>query len=104
MAQRGALQFSLPVGYVWTAGRIEKEPDVRVQQVLSLVFAKMTELPSVRQVLLWFHREGISLPRKSPDPPGGPTIWARPTYSALLSLLSNPIYGGTYAYGRTQTR
>jgi DNA invertase Pin-like site-specific DNA recombinase len=105
MAQRGALQFSLPVGYVWTAAdRIEQEPDQRVQQALSLVFTKMTELSSVRQVLLWFHREGISLPRKNPDQPGGPIIWAQPTYSALLSLLSNPIYGGAYAYGRTQTR
>jgi DNA invertase Pin-like site-specific DNA recombinase len=105
MAQRGALQFSLPVGYVWTAAdRIEKQPDQRVQQALSLVFTKMTELSSVRQVLLWFHREGISLPSKTQDQPGGPTIWAQPTYSALLSLLSNPIYGGAYAYGRTQTR
>ncbi|HEV3198881.1 MAG TPA: recombinase family protein [Bryobacteraceae bacterium] len=104
MAQRGALQFSLPVGYVWAAAdRIEKEADQRVQHALALVFAKMTELPSVRQVLLWFHREDISLPRKSQDQPGL-TVWARPTYSALLSLLSNPIYGGAYAYGRTQTR
>jgi DNA invertase Pin-like site-specific DNA recombinase len=104
-AQRGELQFRLPVGYVWTpADRIEKEPDGRVQQALSLVFAKMTELPSVRQVLLWFRREGIALPRKAQDQPGGPTIWAPATYSALLSLLSNPIYGGAYAFGRTQTR
>jgi len=104
-AQRGALQFSLPVGYVWMAeGRIEKEPDGRVQQALGLVFAKMTELPSARQVLLWFRREGISLPRKSQDQPGAPTIWAPPTYSALHSLLCNPIYGGAYAFGRTQTR
>jgi DNA invertase Pin-like site-specific DNA recombinase len=104
-AQRGELQFSLPVGYVWTvAGRIEKEPDVRVQQALSMVFAKMTELGSARQVLLWFRREGIALPRKSQDQPGGPTIWAPAVYSALLSLLSNPIYGGAYAFGKTQTR
>jgi hypothetical protein len=104
-AQRGELQFSMPVGYVWTAeGRIEKEPDQRVQQALSLVFAKMTELGSARQVLLWFRRERIALPRKSQDQPGGPTIWAPATYSALLSLLSNPIYGGAYAFGRTQTR
>jgi DNA invertase Pin-like site-specific DNA recombinase len=104
-AQRGELQFSLPVGYVWTvAGRIEKEPDVRVQQALSMVFAKMTELGSARQVLLWFRREGIALPRKSQDQPGGPTIWAPAVYSALLSLLANPIYGGAYAFGKTQTR
>jgi DNA invertase Pin-like site-specific DNA recombinase len=104
IAQRGELQFSLPVGYLWTEKRIEKEPDVRVQQALALVFAKMTELGSARQVLLWFRREGISLPRKSQDQPGGPTIWAPVTYSALLSLLSNPIYGGAYVFGRTETR
>jgi DNA invertase Pin-like site-specific DNA recombinase len=104
-AQRGELQFGLPVGYVWTAeGRMEKDPDQRVQQALSLVFAKMTELGSVRQVLLWFRREGIELPRRSQDQPGGPTIWAAATYSALLSQLSNPLYGGAYAFGKTQTR
>jgi DNA invertase Pin-like site-specific DNA recombinase len=104
-AQRGELQFSLPVGYVWTGeGRMEKEPDQRVQQALSLVFAKMTELGSVRQVLLWFRREGIALPRRSPDPPGGRTLWAPAVYSALLSLLTNPLYGGAYAFGRTKTR
>src|ERR1035437_5650437 len=65
-AQRGELQFPLPVGYVWTAaGLIEQEPDMRVQQALSMVFGKMTELGSVRQVLLWFRREGMALPRKS---------------------------------------
>jgi DNA invertase Pin-like site-specific DNA recombinase len=104
-ALRGELQFSLPVGYVWTAeGKIEKEPDRRVQQALSLVFSKMTELGSVRQVLLWFHREGVELPRKSQDQPGGRTTWAPAVYSALLSLLANPIYGGAYAFGRTKTR
>jgi hypothetical protein len=70
LVQRGELQFSLPVGYVWTAqDRIEKEPDQRVQQALALVFTKMTELSSVRQVLLWFHREGTSLTRKNQDQP-----------------------------------
>lgn len=104
-AQRGELQFGLPVGYLWTAaGRIEKDPDERVQHALSLVFAKMTELGSARQVLLWFQREGTALPRKSQDLPGGGIIWAPPVYSALLRLLANPIYGGAYAFGRTQTR
>lgn len=102
-AQRGELQFGLPVGYVWTERRIEKEADMRVQQILSLVFAKMIELGSVRQVLLWFHREDISLPRRSQDQPGGPSLWAPATYGALLSLLSNPIYGGAYAFGKTKT-
>lgn len=104
-AQRGELQFGLPLGYVWTAeGRIEKEPDLRVQQALLLVFSKMTELGSVRQVLLWFRREGIALPMRSQDQPGGRTIWGPAVYSALLKLLANPIYGGAYAFGKTKTR
>jgi hypothetical protein len=71
---------------------------------LSLVFSKMTELGSARQVLLWFRREGIVLPRRSQDQPGGRTIWSPAVYSALLSLLANPIYGGAYAFGKTKTR
>ena len=103
-AQRGELQFGLPVGYVWTAeGRIEKE-DLRVQQALAMVFSKMSELGSVRQVLLWFRREGILLPMRSRDQPEGRTMWGPAVYSALLRLLSNPIYGGAYAFGKTKTR
>jgi len=104
-AQRGELQFSLPVGYVWTAeGRIEKEPDLRVQQALSMVFSKMNELGSVRQVLLWFRRQGMAVPMTRQDQPGGRTIWGAAVYSGLLRILSNPIYGGAYAFGKTKTR
>src|ERR1035438_8944552 len=104
-AQRGELQFPLPVGYVWTAaGLIEQEPDMRVQQALSMVFGKMTELGSVRQVLLWFRREGMALPRKSQDQPGEEIIWAPAVYSALRSMLTHPIYAGAYAFGRTRSR
>jgi DNA invertase Pin-like site-specific DNA recombinase len=104
-AQRGELQLPLPVGYVWTAaGLIEKEPDTRVQQALSMAFSKLTELGSVRQVLLWFRREGMALPRKSQDPPGEEIIWAPAVYSALRNMLSHPIYAGAYAFGRTRSR
>ena len=81
------LQYRLPVGYLWTAdGRMEKDPDQRVQQTLSRVFSKMIELGSVRQVLLWFRGEGMQLPRRIQDQPGGRTIWGPAIYSALLKL------------------
>jgi DNA invertase Pin-like site-specific DNA recombinase len=64
-ARRGELRYCLPAGYVWTNdGRIDKDPDQRVQQALGLVFLKMTELGSVRQVLLWFRRQRTELPSK----------------------------------------
>jgi DNA invertase Pin-like site-specific DNA recombinase len=44
-ARRGELQFLLPIGFCWTSsGKIEKDPDERVQQAMQLVFCKMTEL------------------------------------------------------------
>ena len=70
-ARRGELRFCLPVGYLWTThDKVEMDPDQRVQQALRLVFSKMTELGSVRQVLLWFRRERIPLPTRAFDQPG----------------------------------
>jgi DNA invertase Pin-like site-specific DNA recombinase len=103
-AQRGELQFCLPIGYVWTpAGKIELDPDIRVQQGLRMVFSKMTELGSVRQTLLWFRHEAICLPAKVVDQPGQ-VEWKLPLYNAVHRILTNPIYAGAYAFGKTGTQ
>jgi hypothetical protein len=63
-AKRGELFGTVAVGYRKVAheDRIEKEPDQRVQQALTLVFKKFAELQSVRQVHRWLRQEGIALP------------------------------------------
>jgi DNA invertase Pin-like site-specific DNA recombinase len=105
-ARRGELIISLPVGYVQTRdGRVEKQPDQRVQAALTLVFQKFAELGSARQVLLWLHQEQVTLPVLARDPVWGDRLtWRRPHYNSILNLLQNPLYAGAYAFGRTETR
>jgi excisionase family DNA binding protein len=104
-ASRGELRFLLPVGLCWTGvGKIEKDPDRRVQQAIQQVFTKMTELGSVRQVLLWFRQEKISLPA-FPREPGEPRmVWKVPIYNTVLKILTNSAYAGAYAFGKTHAR
>jgi DNA invertase Pin-like site-specific DNA recombinase len=104
-ARRGELQLLLPIGFRWSAdGKIEKDPDHRVQQAIQLVFGKMTELGSVRQVLLWFRQENVSLPAYPHDRGESSMVWKLPVYHSILGILTNPIYAGAYAFGKTETR
>ena len=62
-ARRGELHLTVAVGYVKTDdNRVEKEPDRRVQDGISLVFRKFAELQTVRQVLLWCRQENVLVP------------------------------------------
>jgi DNA invertase Pin-like site-specific DNA recombinase len=104
-AGRGELRVLLPVGLYWnSSGRIELDPDRRVQQAIRLVFTKMTELGSARQVLLWFRREKVQLPALPRDPGGPSLVWKLPVYHSILAFLTNPMYAGAYAFGKTEAR
>jgi DNA invertase Pin-like site-specific DNA recombinase len=105
-ARRGALILGLPIGYVQTRdGRTEKHPDHRVQDAMALVFAKFTELGSVRQTLLWFRQEQVRLPAIEREAPWGQHLgWRLPVYNTVRAILVNPIYAGAYVFGRTGSR
>ena len=104
-ARRGELRIPIPVGFTWTVdGRIEKDPDQRVQQAIELVFRKMTELGSMRQVLIWFREAQVYLPALAPPSGSSSIVWKLPRYITIRSMLTNPVYAGTYAFGKTETR
>ena len=104
-ARRGALVLGVAAGYVRVGrDRIEKNPDRRVRNALQLVFAKFAEFQSARQVHLWLRDEGIELPVKSRDGEARGVVWRLPGYNVVHNILTNPIYAGAYAFGRTTSK
>jgi DNA invertase Pin-like site-specific DNA recombinase len=103
-AKRGELYTSVPIGYVQSHNaRLEKDPDLRVQESIQGVFAKFSEAGSARQTLLWYRQERIRLPARQYGRWGWETTWKIPVYNTILKFIKNPIYAGAYVWGRTGT-
>jgi len=103
-AQRGALVRRIAIGYVKGADdRIEKDPDTRVRSTIDLIFRKFAEMGSVRQVYFWLDRQQIPLPIVRGPDDACEIVWQPARYHAVYSVLKNPIYAGTYTYGRSKT-
>src|SRR6266545_3016029 len=101
-ARRGEFEFCLPIGLCWTrAGKIELDPDRRVQEAIRVVFRKFDELGSARQVLLWFRGNKVALPAATYGDAQRKALWKLPVYNTVHAVLTNPAYAGAYAYGRT---
>ena len=75
-----------------------------MQDALQLVFAKFAELQSVRQVHVWLRDEGIALPVEVAHGEGRSIVWRLPLYNTVHNILTNPVYAGAYAFGRTTSK
>jgi DNA invertase Pin-like site-specific DNA recombinase len=103
-ARRGEYFSTVGVGYVkCEVDRIDKDPDRRVRDAISLIFRKFAELQTVRQVLVWIRQEQILLPILQQGPGKQPIFWKAPVYHTLHHILTNPVYAGAYAFGRRGT-
>jgi DNA invertase Pin-like site-specific DNA recombinase len=104
-ARRGEFQCSLPIGYSWTPdGKVEIDPDRRIRQAVRLVFERFTVLGSARQVMMEFRSQGMLLPVRHRDVFGAKIEWKPPVYATIHKILSNPVYAGAYAWGKTEAR
>jgi len=101
-AARGELRRGLPVGFVWGEedGEVRFHPDEAVCAAIRTVFARFAELGSVRRVWLWLRTEGLSFPMQTRY--GGGVRWVDPSYIAVYHVLTNPVYAGAYAYGKSR--
>lgn len=105
-ARRGELFLAVAIGYV-RAGRdrIEQDPDLRVREAISLVFTRFADMQSIRQVHLSLRRESIMLPCVNyTHAEGHAIVWKPPVYNTVHHILTNPVYAGAYAFGRTGSR
>ncbi len=101
-AQRGELQFALPVGYVWSpTEEIQFDPDEQVQQVVRLIFRKFEELGTLGGLVRYLAHHQIQLGVRVREGPGkGELVWRRPNRATLQTMLKHPLYAGSYVYGR----
>jgi DNA invertase Pin-like site-specific DNA recombinase len=101
-AARGELRRGLPVGFVWgeAEGEVCFHPDEAVVTAIRTVFARFSETGSARLVWLWFRSEGLKFPLQMHQ--GGEIRWVEASYTAIHHVLTNPVYAGAYAYGKTR--
>ena len=105
-ARRGELFFTVAVGYVKVGrDKIEMDPDLRVREAIGLVFTRFAEMQSIRQVFLSLRGDQIALPSINSKSSGQhQLLWKLPAYATVNNLLTNPVYAGAYAFGRTGSR
>src|SRR6201993_4527207 len=104
-AGRGELRLSVPFGYIWhrEAG-LGLDPDMRLQEVIRLVFSRFRELGSARQVLLSMKADQVHFPRPSDEGRMTSFEWLPIRYRNVIAVLKNPFYAGVYVYGKSEKR
>lgn len=103
-ASRGELYMVPPAGYDFDElGQWVKSSDAAVVHAITTVFDKFDELGSARQVFQWWQHQRLEYPVRRLHSRLHPVVWLSPTYAMFLRTIRNPIYSGTYVFGRTKS-
>lgn len=102
---RGEVLTRVPIGYVREGKTdIAMTPDRRVQESIHGLFEMFARLGTLRQVLLWYHGNGVLFPFRRGSGETEQIEWRLPNYQVLLRLVKHPVFAGAFAYGRTCSR
>jgi DNA invertase Pin-like site-specific DNA recombinase len=104
-ARRGDLYILAPVGYVkLPAGGVALDPDEQAQSVIRLIFEEFDRWGSMRGVVRSLRVNDIKLPiRPHTGSNQGLLEWRRATSATVRTVLTHPLYAGTYRFGCRQT-
>ena len=101
-ARRGELFTSVAIGYVRNGpDRIEKDPGPSRARSARLVFGKFAASAERAAGPSLVSAGEDRAPRRPPWPEGRRLEWKAPVYNTIHHILTNPIYAGAYAYGRS---
>lgn len=104
-ARRGELRLAVPTGYVWGERGFELDPDEAVRGAVRVLFERFAVEPSAWAVVRWARETGFRFPTRRAGGEGSLEVeWKPLEVSRLHHLLHNPVYAGTYAFGRCRER
>jgi excisionase family DNA binding protein len=103
-ARRGELRLPLPVGYIYDDdGHVLMDPDDEIRQAVADVFAAFEAGGSAYGVVTALAQRRFPT-RANGGAGAGDIRWGRLNHARVLRMLANPVYTGTYVYGRNQSR
>ena len=103
-AQRGALKLPLPAGFIYDReNSVVLDPDAEVRNSIRQLFSAFDRTGSSWGVIRYFDARGLKFPlREGHGYSAGSIQWAPLTASRVRSVLRNPRYTGSFAYGQTR--
>lgn len=103
-ARRGDLYVWPPVGYVKVpSGEFDVDPDEQAQGVIRLIFDQFDRIGTIRGVVRHMVEHDIKMPvRPHTGPNRGNLEWRRPIRDTVNTVITHPLFAGTYRYGHRQ--
>src|SRR5439155_14180171 len=98
--QNGKAVSGAPTGYIAVKdGKWELDPDPAVQAAISEIFRVFLEERSVARTVRRLRATGQQVPRRAVKKPH-PIYWVDANLRAVLTIVRNPVYSGTYIFRR----